>query len=459
MGTMPSRRRAPGPPGLPLLGNLIPFRRDVLGLLLESRRRYGDVVRYRLGPMLIHVVSHPDYVRHVLVTNQHNYNKQTRSSAMIRAISGDSLLVTSGDAWLRQRRLMQPLFQRQRLARFLPIMSAATEEMLQRWRPAVAGGEPLDVASEMMRLTYTIVGRSLFGADVGRDAEQVERAATVVLRHTYRRLERLFDWPLWLPTPGNLRFRRGLQALNAIVYSLIRRRSLDTHAPADLLTLLLCQRDEETGAGMSEEQVRNEVITLLLAGHETTANALTWTWYLLAKHPEAARRVRAEVSEVLGDRPPAFEDLARLPYTTAVIQESMRLYPPIWIVERHALADDSIGGFDIPAGSTVAYSPYVSHRHPDFWPSPEEFDPDRFGPAQSAQRPPYAYLPFGGGQRLCIGSHFALLEAQVIVALVARAYRLDLLPGFPVEPLPGITLRARHGLPMRLFAPSPTAGP
>jgi cytochrome P450 len=346
---------------------------------------------------------------------------------------------------------MQPIFQQQRLAGFLPVMVTATGQMLERWRLVAAKGEVLDVASEMMRLTYTIVGRALFGADVESDVEEVERASAVVLGHTYRRLERIFDWPLWLPTPGNLRFRRALRALDAIVYRIIRRRGQDTQAPSDLLTLLLRQRDEETGAGMSDEQVRNESITLLMAGHETTANALAWTWYLLSKYPEVARRVRDEASAVLGDRSPTFDDLPRLRYTTAVFQEAMRLYPPIWVVERRALADDVIGGYHIPAGSTVAFSPYVTHRHPDFWPNPEGFDPDRFGPEQSARRAPYSYIPFGGGQRLCIGNHFALMEAQVIVALVALTYRLDLLPGFPVEPLPGITLRTRRGLPMRLF--------
>ena len=347
---------------------------------------------------------------------------------------------------------MQPIFQQQRLARFLPGMVAATEQMLQRWRPIAATGEALDVASEMMRLTFTIVGRALFGADVAHDVEEVERASAVVLKHTYRRLEHLFDWPLWLPTPGNLHFRRERRALDAVVQRIIRRRGQDTGTPSDLLTLLLCRARRGDGRTMSAEQVRNESITLLLAGHETTANALAWTWYLLSKHPEAARRLRAEVCALLGDRPPTFDDLSKLPYTTAVIQESMRLYPPIWVVERRVLADDSIGGHPIPAGSTVAFSPYVSHRHPDFWPNPEGFDPDRFSPEQSSRRPPYAYVPFGGGQRLCIGNHFAMMEAQVIVAMVARAYRLDLLSGFSVEPLPGITLRTRHGLPVNLFS-------
>ncbi len=453
MGNVPSRQKAPGPRGLPLIGNLIAFRRDVLGLLLESRRRFGDVVRYRLGPMLIHVVSHPDHVRQVLVTHQHHYNKDTRSSAKIRGISGEGLLTSSGESWLRQRRLMQPVFQHHRLAWFLPIMTDATAQALKCWQGHAEQGRPLDVASEMMRLTYTIVGRALFGADVTQDVEAVERAAAVVLGHTYRRLERIIDPPLWVPTPGNLRFRRALRAIDTIVYRIIGERSRSAEAPVDLLSILLAQRDEETGKGMSSEQVRNETITLLLAGHETTANALTWTWYLLSKYPEAARRVREEAVSVLGERPPTFADLPRLHWTTAVVQEAMRLYPPIWIVERHVREDDEIGGYRIPAGSTVAISPWVTHRHPDFWDNPEGFDPERFRPEQVARRHHYAYIPFGGGQRLCIGNHFAMIEAQVIVAMVSRTYRLDLVPGIPVEPLPGITLRARRGLPMTVRLP------
>ena len=447
---------APGPPGLPWVGNLFAFRRDVLQLLVDGRRRYGDVVRYRLGPRIVHLVCHPDHVRQVLVTQQHCYDKETPSSARIRGICGESLLTGNGDFWMRQRRLIQPVFQPQAMAAYHDEMVRATADLLGRWQTLAAAGRPIDVASEMMRLTFTIIGRALFGADVGGDVEAVERAATTVLAHTYRRLEHVVPLPLWLPTPGNIRFRRALAVLDRLVLRIVaeQQRAKDQQAgPAfDLVSRLSQLRDDATDAGMTNRQLRNETITLLLAGHETTANALTWTWHLLGKHPEAASRLRAELQEVLADRPPTFDELPKLRYTRQVIQEAMRLYPPIWIMERRVREDDEIGGFRIPAGTTVAVSPYVTHRHPDFWNEPERFDPERFTPEEVARRPPLAYFPFGAGGRLCIGNHFALMEAQIIVAMLGRHFRLDPVADVPIVPQPRITLRSKHGLPMTLHS-------
>jgi cytochrome P450 len=441
-------REAPGPPGWILLGNLLEFRRDVLKLALDSRRDYGDVVRFRLGPSLIHLLAHPDHFKHVLITNQHNYNKATRSALNIKSVTGEGLLTSIGDDWLRQRRLMQPAFGAQRLAGFTELMAQATKEMVERWRPFAASAQPIDVASEMMRLTFTIVGKCLFGADVRGDLETVESAAAAVLEHTYHRLETLVDPPDWIPTPRQRRFRRALATLDKVVYRIINEQRTETGPPRDLLSLLLRQRDPETGSGMSDQQVRNETITLLLAGHETTANALTWTWHVLAQHPEVEERLRGQSADVLGTRPPTTEDLPKLNYASMVVRESMRLYPPIWIMERRVLADDVVSGYRIPAGSTVVLCPYVTHRHPDFWKDPERFDPERFLPEECAARPACAYVPFGAGQRLCIGNNFAMMEAQIILTLVLQSYRLKAVPGFPVVPKPGITLRTKHGLHM-----------
>jgi cytochrome P450 len=272
------------------------------------------------------------------------------------------------------------------------------------------------------------------------------------MAHTWRRLERLVDVPLWLPTPGNVRFRRALRRLDEVVYRIIREREADDSDRNDLLSTILHRRDEETGQRMTGAEVRNETVTLLLAGHETTANALTWTWLLLSQNPEAARRAHAEVRRELGVRPPAFADLPRLAFTTRVLQESLRRYPPIWVMERRAKDADTIGGFAIPAGSSVIVCPYVTHRHPDFWDRPDDFDPDRFLPERSSARMLTAYLPFGAGQRHCIGSHFAMNEALVILAMVLQRFRLEAVSGFVVEPLPGITLRTRRGLPMTVRA-------
>jgi cytochrome P450 len=448
---------APGPRGHFLIGNLLAFRRDVLGLLLESRRRYGDIVRFRLGPQVLHLLSHPEHIHHVLVAKQNNYDKETRSSAKIRAATGLGLLTSNGDFWLRQRRLTQPAFQARQLASFTDIMTSTTAQMLTRWQAHAASGKPLDIASEMMHLTCTIVGKALFGADMSSDMAVIEQAATVLIEYTYCRLQRILDIPLSWPTPGNLRFRRALRQLDEIVYRLIRSRRQSDQAGADLLAMLLHRRDEQTGARMSEREVRNEAITLLLAGHETTANALAWTWRLLADHPWAARAARAEVVALLGERPPTLETLSRLRYTTRVFQESLRLYPPIWVMERRAVADDQIAGCTIPRGSSVVICPYVTHRHPDFWHNPEAFDPDRFLPERGNHS---AYLPFGLGQRLCIGSNFAMMEAIIIIAMIMQRFRLELVPGFGVEPNPCITLRTRRGVPMTLhphLSPSATS--
>jgi cytochrome P450 len=451
MATSPTKR-APGPRGHFLVGNLVEFRRDVLTLLLESRQRYGDVVRFRLGPQLIHLVSHPDHIKHVLVTHQHNYNKATRSAGKIRSVTGEGLLTSNGDLWLRQRRLMQPAFQSQRLAAFTELMTETTAAMLKRWRQFAERDMPIDIASEMMRLTCTIVTKALFGADVAKDIGMVEQAATIVMQHTYHRLETLVDLPPFVPTPRNRRFTKALRQLDRLVYRIIGERQGVGQDASDLLSLLLRERDVDTGQGMSQQQVRNETITLLLAGHETTANALTWTWYLLSQHPAAADRVRAEAAEVLADRPMSFLDLPRLGQATRVFQEAMRLYPPIWIMERRVLADDEMGGYHIPKGSTVVLSPYVTHRHPDFWDKPHDFDPERFLPERSANRLAYAYFPFGGGQRLCIGDKLATMEAQVIIPMVLRAFRLEITPDFKATPKPGITLRTSQGMPMTLHS-------
>ena len=264
---------------------------------------------------------------------------------------------------------------------------------------------------------------------------------------TWRRLEHILDVPAWLPTPGNLQFRRAKRRLDEIVYRLIAERR-DGPAKDDLLAFLLKARDEATGGGMTEAQLHNETITLLLAGHETTANALSWTWYLLARNPRWRQCAYDEVSGLLGQRAVTPDELSRLDLVTRAFQEALRLYPPIWIMERRVLEDDVIGGYHIPAGSSVEISPYVTHRHPDFWENPEDFDPDRFTLQRSASRPQYAYLPFGGGQRLCIGSHLAMLEARIILSRVLQRFRLELAADIIAEPLPGITLRLRHGLLM-----------
>ena len=300
----------------------------------------------------------------------------------------------------------------------------------------------------MMRLTYTIVGRTLFSFDGGQDAEIIERAMQIILPFTFGRLERIVNWPSWIPTTQNRQFHSALNQIDQIVYRIIdqhRQGSTNGRINRDLLSLLMSVKDDETGRGLSDEQLRNETITFLLAGHETTATALTWVFYLLSQNPDAERQLQEEITTVLSGRTPGLDDLSQLPYTKAVVKESMRLYPPIWIIERRIIDADLMGGFKLPAKSTVVISPYALHRHPAFWDKPERFDPSRF-----VGRSPEAYFPFGAGPRFCIGNEFAMLEAQLIVAMIVQSFQLQWVPEHPIEPLAGITLRSKHGMRMTL---------
>ena len=431
-----------------MLGNLREFRSDVLGLVTGAAAEYGDVVRTRLGPHVVHLLNHPDHVTHVLQRNSANYDKKTRSSASIRSVTGDSLLTANGDFWKRQRWMDQPGFHHARIAGLTSTMTTATTEMLDRWQPLAATGSVIDMASEMARLTYAIVGRCLFSFNTDEHSGIVERAMRLMLPHLFHRLGHFLIPPIWLPTPANRSFSKALTDVDRVVYEIIHQhRQAETNGsmPNDLLAMLMQARDPDTAEALSDEQLRNETITFLLAGHETTANALTWTFHLISQHPEVKRLLLEEIDTLPSDRLPQIEDMGLLPYTKQVIQESMRLYPPIWIIERRAIQEDTIGGFHIPAGSSVVISPYALHRHPKFWDGPEEFDPSRFSAS-----PPAAYIPFGAGARFCIGHEFAMLEARLIVAMVMRAFDFSEVPGHPIVPMPDITLRAKHGVKMTI---------
>jgi cytochrome P450 len=444
----PSNRIAPGPPGNFLLGNLREFRRDVLGLVTRSAAQYGDIARCRLGPHVVHLLNHPDHVEHVLQRRAANYDKRSRSTGMIRSITGESLLTGNGEFWRRQRRMAQPAFHHRQVAGFTGKMTGVTEMVLREWRERAAAGGVLDIASEMSRLTYAIVARTLFSIDSVGHADRIERAMRVMLPHVFNRLGEIPRLPDWFPSPANRRFRQALAEVDHVVYQIIagHREAEERGEPCeDLLGMLMSARDPDTGGGLSDAQLRNETVTFLLAGHETTANALSWTFHLIASHPGVERQLMEEIRLVLGGRTPVLEDVAKLPLTKRVIQEAMRLYPPIWIIERRAVAADEIAGYRIPAGSSVVISPYALHRHPAFWKNPEDFDPSRF-----ESTPPDAYIPFGSGARFCIGHEFAMLEARLILAMVLQAFRLRGVPGHPVEPMPDITLRPRHGLKMTL---------
>ena len=436
----------PGPRGFPLVGNVPDFRRDTLGFLSRSAARHGDVSLYRLGRDRVWLLSHPDFVKDVLVTHQHSFAKG-KGIQWAKLFLGEGLLTSEGEFHTRQRRLAQPAFHRQRIAGYARAMT----EHAVRCRDGLPAGRVVDLHAEMMSLTLAVAARTLVGADMGTEAPEIAESLGVILGHFPRFAIPFAGAVQRLPLPSNERFRRAVAALDRIVYRVIAERRADGRDRGDLLSMLLVAQDVEgDGGGMTDRQLRDEVMTILLAGHETTANALTWTWHLLAQHPDAESRLHGEVDRALGGRAPGFDDFAALGHVERVLAEAMRLYPPAWGIGRRALVPYTVGGYVIPAGGLVAMSPYVVHRDPRWWPDPLRFDPDRFLPEARAARPRFAYFPFGGGARQCIGESFAWMEGVLVIATLAQRFRFRAVPGARVEPQALITLRPRHGLPMKV---------
>lgn len=439
---------------MPLLGNLPALRRDRIRIFLDAADTYGDVVRFQFGPgaeRTAHLLRHPDHIKHVFVDAAERFTKQTPGVREVRALLGDGLLTSEGPLWRRQRRIAQPAFQKQRIAAFAGVMVRAADELVDGWMRRPRPDAPVDVAGEMMRVALRIVTETLLGTDVPIDAAATAGALDFILEDTRKNLTRLLKIPRSVPTPDNRRFLEAVAVLDREVLRIIEhRRKARESGGTDLVSMLMAARDPETGEGMTDRQLRDEVMTMFAAGHETTANALAWTFYLLSTHPDVRRRARAEVFRVLGDRLPDVSDLPALDLVGRVFQESMRLYPPAWMISRRAAEDDVVGGYLIPKDSLVLSSPYVTHRHPAYWENPEGFDPDRFAGGALARMPRFAYFPFGGGARQCIGSSFAMVEGTLVLATILRRVRLDLVPGQTIEPEPGITLRPRDGIYMRV---------
>ena len=452
-----ARTLPPGPRGVPILGMLPALKRSPIAAFTHAVR-FGDVVYLKIGPRRGYLITNPADVRRVLQDNARNYHKSPLYDKLRTSI-GNGLLTSEDDFWLRQRRIAQPAFHRQRIAALAGVMAGAAREVAAAWRAIAADGRPVDVDEQMMRLTRTVVLRALLGADLGPFTSGIDAAWTIINEHIGESF-----WSLgiadWWPSAKNRRFEAARVLLQNAVDHVIAQRRRGAADGGDLLSMLMSARDEETGEGMTDEQLRVEVTTFLLAGQETTSLALTWTWYLLSQHPAAQRRLEEELDAELDGRPPEYSDLANLPYTRMVIDEAMRLYPPAWGFSRQALADDELGGFRLPRGWLAFVIPYVLHRLPAYWPDAEAFDPERFLPERSADRPKFVYVPFGAGPRQCIGNQFALMESQLILATLAQGYRLTLVAGHRVEPWPLITLRPRFGMPMiieRRTAPHPAA--
>jgi cytochrome P450 len=444
--TLPvSAIEAPHLRGLPVIGNLLELRRNPIDLFSEVAE-HGNVVGLRFAHAHYFLVNSPETVHHVLVDNNRNYTKSPNYKGL-KLVLGEGLVTSEGEFWRRQRRLSQPAFHRDRVASFVAAMVEETDRMLAAWDARV--GDVIDIHAEMMNLALRIVTRTLFSTVVGSEADQIREALNVALHHANDYAEALIKPPQWIPSPKNFRFKRSMKTLDSLVFRIIDARRRGENADAkDLLAMLMAATED--GRGMTDQQLRDEVMTLVMAGHETTANAMAWTFYLLSKDPEVERKLRREVSSAIGERPPGAEDAAKLKYSAMVVQESMRLFPPVWALERQAVEADVVGGCHIPAKALVALSPYLLHRHRAYWDNPEGFDPDRFTPEEVEKRPRFAYLPFGGGPRQCIGMGFAMMEAQMLLARIVQRFRLELIPGHHVEPEPVVTLRPKGGLPMRI---------
>ena len=439
--------RAPGPRSR-FPGELF-FRlnMDRLGFMRQVARDYGDLARIDVVRTSLFLATHPDLVKDILVTNNKLFGRG-RGHLRMKLLLGDSLLTTDGDVHRRQRRLVQPAFHRQRVESYGDTMALRAEELADRWRD----GSTIELSAEMMGLTLVIVANTLFGATVDGEVEEIGSALTAVFEmfgFALMPFSELFDR---VPIPTTIRLRRARARLDATIYRIIAERRKSGRDHGDLLSMLLLAQDtgdDGDGGSMTDVQLRDEATTLFVAGHETTSNALTWSWYALSRNPEAEARMHAELDSVLGGRRPSAADLARLPYTRAVLAESMRLYPPVWGMGRRALTGHTLGGYDIPRGSLVVVSPFITQRDARFFPDPESFRPERWLDDQ-ADRPRFSYFPFGGGARQCIGEQFAWMEGVLLLATLGQRWRLELVPGHKVEFNPLITLRPKHGIRMTL---------
>lgn len=436
--------RPPGPTGLDALRWMQATRRDILETLPAAVRAYGDVVRLPFpGRLGLVVAAAPDHVQHILQASHTNYRKAP-SYEVLRWVLGDGLVTAEGEHWRRHRRIIQPAFHHDAVEDLGAMMVEEAGRTVGSWKD----GQEIDVAEEMRTLTLRIVGRALLSKDLADLTDRIGAAVDEVLSYARTRFSSLLGPFVQPPTVQRARFRRAVADLDDLVRTIIRERSAADDPGDDLLGMLMRARDEETGQGLTEDELRDEILTLVLAGHETTAHALAWTIWLLDRHQPAARRLVHEVDEVVGDREVTTDDLGRLTWTEAVLDEGMRLYPPVWVVDRTPIEQDEIGGYEVTPDDIVMASQWVTHRHPGVWDHPLAYDPERFLDRRAEGRHRFAHFPFGGGPRLCVGASFAMVEARLLLATVAQEVDLATVPGFPVVPVTGVTLRPLHGIRM-----------
>ncbi len=420
----------------------------MLSFLLQTSIQYGSIAYFRLGPLRIYLLTHPEYIRQVLVDTKNIYIKSPFYQK-IKYLVGNGLLTSEGDFWKRQRKLAQPAFHHEHLAKLSDTMVQNTEDFALKWKENLAKN-PIDIFSEMTHLTLNIVLETLFGTSLRESLSEIQEAMQIFLEDgVYRTLSPL-PIPLKIPTPRNRKVLKAKKLLDEIVYRIIQERRQEKSERSDLLSMFLKVRDEETGQGMTDEQLHNEIMTIFLAGHETTATALSWTWYLLDQNPQVLEKLRQELQTILGGHSPTLADFPKLVYTRMVLEEVMRLYPPIWAISRTATQEDVIDGHRIPKGSMVMLGIYPMHHHPRYWENPEKFDPERFQGDAIHKEKKYIYFPFGGGSRTCIGNNFAMMEGVFVLAILAQKFRLELIPNHPIVPEALLTLKAKHGIKMKV---------
>jgi cytochrome P450 len=420
---------------------------DMLGLFTTTARAYGGIAQFKLLNKSYLLVTDPDYVKYILQDNYKNYIRG-RSVETGRVLLGDGLPLIDGDFWLRERRMLQPAFHRERLGKLVGTVTTVIDTFLQGWTGKAGQSQTLDLDEEMMRLTLTVIIKSMFSSPIDDKIPALSRAFQVASRFMLWRSQQMVQLPLAVPLPRHAEYNRALKVLNETIYPLIA--DARKYPRDDLLGMMLEMRDAETGEGLSDRQARDEVVTIFFAGHETTAATLSWAFYLLSQHPQVEERLRAEVRSALQGAAPTLADLPRLVYLQQVINEVLRLYPAAYLFAREAIVEDVLDGYTIPANTLIFISPFVGHRDPKYWPDPEHFDPERFTPQQVASRPRHVYYPFGEGPHVCIGNNFAVMEMQLILACALQRFRLQLVPDHPIALKPEATLRPRHGMKMTI---------
>jgi len=440
---MTSTQRIPGPRGKPVIGMIPEMMGDMLGMFMNITREHGGIVKFKLFNKPYLLVTNPDYVKHILQDHYRNYIRG-RSVETGRVLLGDGLPLIDGDFWLRERRLMQPAFHRQRLLSLVEKMTETIATRLDEWTML----NQVEMETEMSQLTLTIIIQAMFSARVSRKIQDLAEAFKTASKFMLWRSQQMWAPPLWIPVPKNEAYNKALKTLNDIVYPLIEEAR--KNPGNDLLDMLLEARDEQTGEGMTDKQLRDEVVTIFFAGHETSAAAMTWMFYLLSQHPDVEMKLRKEIAHVLDGRAPTFADLSRLTYTQKVIQETLRLYPAAYLFAREAVGDQTLDGYKIPAGTMIFITPYVTHRNAKFWTDPEGFDPERFNPDQIAQRPSHVYFPFGEGPHVCIGNNFAMTEMQLILTMALQRFNFKLAPDQKIGLMPEATLRPKYGMRLHI---------